>query len=305
MASYHMRSISFPHRSNPSALKVEEELNNLKFTWETLSSSTISCMKSKTIQLGLVGLIDLYNCVDDLINLPLTQQSLLNHRHEKLVEEVIDESVRLLDVCVVAREFLLLMKEGGQDLQSALRRKSGGESSIEANVKAYIRLRKVVKKDVNKCLDGALKRVMVNDKFISSPLFDQDQHLSVVVGLLREVSLISVSIFRSLFLFISAQHSKPSYSRWSLVSKMMHKGKIVCSDIQEDGNEVSSADLSVQAICEQVSSKDGEVQRRVMQMAQKRLKGLEISMEAIEEGVAFMYQRLIKTRVTLLNIFTH
>ncbi|KAI3922463.1 hypothetical protein MKX01_006152 [Papaver californicum] len=166
MASYHMRSISFPPRSNP-----------------TLSSSTISSMKSKTIQLGWL-------------------------------------------VLGIIWKFLLMMKEGGQDLQSALRRKSGGESSIEANVKAYIGLRKMVKKDVNKCLDGALKRVIINDKYTSSPLLDQDQHLSVVVGLLREVSPISVTIFQSLFLFISAQTSKPSSSRWSLVSKMMHKGKL-------------------------------------------------------------------------------
>ncbi|OVA11239.1 Protein of unknown function DUF241 [Macleaya cordata] len=304
---YHVRSISFPPRSNPIALKIEEELNKLNITWDISSSSNISTLKSETIQLELVGLVELYNSVDDLIHSPLTQKALCDHRHEKLVEEVVDESVRLLDVCGTARDFLLMMKEGVQDLQSALRRKSGGESSVEAKVGAYIRLRKKVKKDINKCV-GALKRMIVNNnKIVSSDLIlDQDQHLSVVVRVLREVSLITMSIFRSLLLFMSAQ---PRSSRWSLVSKLLHKGQVAsCCDqeAEESNNEVASADVAVQALCDQhISSKDGKVERVQIKLAQKRLKALEVSIEDVEEGVGCIYKRLIKTRVTLLNIFTH
>ncbi|KAF9601789.1 hypothetical protein IFM89_022957 [Coptis chinensis] len=77
---------------------------------------------SATICHSLVGLKELYECVDDLLQLPLTQQSIGLERHEKWVDQILDGSLRLLDVCGTTRDVLSQMKQNVQDLQSSLRK---------------------------------------------------------------------------------------------------------------------------------------------------------------------------------------
>ncbi|KAG5623216.1 hypothetical protein H5410_008434 [Solanum commersonii] len=122
--SSHVRSISFPSRSQPEYLRVEIELKRLK-TWESTSiSSTTTPFSLNTIQQGLVGLAELYNCVQDLLESPMIQQALLKHQMGRLAEEALEASVGLIDSCSTTRELVLMMKEQVQDLQSALRRKN-------------------------------------------------------------------------------------------------------------------------------------------------------------------------------------
>ncbi|KAF8405501.1 hypothetical protein HHK36_010408 [Tetracentron sinense] len=244
------------------------------------------------------GLAEFYNCVDDLIHLPLTQQAFVHHKHEKLVKEVLDGSVKLLDVCGTARDILLMMSERVQDLRSTLRRRSGRESSMENKIDTYICFRKKVKKDIGKCL-VALKQMA--NKFGSSRLLDLDQHLSVVVKVLREVSIITISIFQSLLAFISAP-SKKKWSRWSLISKLVHTGSVACEGRQDNINEVESVDAALYSLHGRIRNKNSMVN---MQTAQKRLETLEVSIGGFEAGLECIFRRLIQTRVTLLNILTH
>ncbi|XP_077219643.1 uncharacterized protein LOC143853797 [Tasmannia lanceolata] len=123
----HVLSISMPTRSHLFVSKVQEEIEKLK-TWETLPKS------SSTICIGLSGLKDLYNCVEDLLQLPLTQQVLFTHQQEKWMEEMLDGSVRLLDMCGITRDILIQMKGQVVDLNSALRR----SSNVEGIIGAYI-----------------------------------------------------------------------------------------------------------------------------------------------------------------------
>lgn len=140
---YHARSISLPFSSHPITVRIVEELNKLK-TWKqpsSTSTSTTSTLNSETVCAGLSGLGELYEWVEDLLHLPLTQQALVQHQQHKWVGEVLDGSLRLLDVCGTTRDILLQMKERVGDLQSGLRRKAKN-SSIGSNVSAYICARK-------------------------------------------------------------------------------------------------------------------------------------------------------------------
>ncbi|KAJ0098128.1 hypothetical protein Patl1_29217 [Pistacia atlantica] len=162
-----VRSISLPSRIHPTSVKLESTLNHLK-AWQ-ISSTTAP---ADTIQNGLVGLAELFNCIEEFIHSPQTQQALLRHQDGKLVEEALDGSVTLLDTCGTARDILLTMKEHVQTLQSALRRR-GGDSSIESHIAAYISFKKKGKKDIAKCL-SALKKLECKDqcsfsKFIQAP----------------------------------------------------------------------------------------------------------------------------------------
>lgn len=68
--SYHVRSISLPSTSHPITLKVEEEMNKLK-TSAALSSAT-SALRLEMIHNGLKDLKNLYHCVGDFLQLPVT-----------------------------------------------------------------------------------------------------------------------------------------------------------------------------------------------------------------------------------------
>ena len=81
--SYHIRSLSFPSTSHPVTLGVEAELNKIK----TSATPTV-----ETISNCLSSLEDLYTSVDELLNLPQTQQALSHHQHEKWVDELLNGS---------------------------------------------------------------------------------------------------------------------------------------------------------------------------------------------------------------------
>ncbi|XVF15996.1 hypothetical protein REPUB_Repub09cG0204200 [Reevesia pubescens] len=151
-----VRSISLPSRVHPVSVKLKAALNHLK-AWKTSSLSTTAVSSGETIQIGLVDLAELYNCVREAISSPETQRTLLHYQNGKLVEDALDKSVTFLDTCGKGRDVLLMMKEHVRTLQSALRRRRG-DSSVETEVAAYINFRKKVKKEVAKCL-GALKKI--------------------------------------------------------------------------------------------------------------------------------------------------
>lgn len=291
---YHVRSISMPSRSHPLALRVDEEMNKLK-AWERSSGSSLT---KETICIGLGHIRYLYDCIEDLLHLPLTQQSLINHHHEKCVDEISTGLVRLMDMCGTTRDILMLMKEHTRTLQFALRRR-GQESSLETKVNEYIHSRKKVKKDINKCL-SELRRM--ENKCASFSLISTDQHLVMVVVALREVGAITIAVLRAVLSFMSASRPNQKPSKWSLVSKLVRKGLVACEG-EEDMNEIESVDVALTGLCTRIANKDAQMEKA--QMANKRLEALEIGIEDVEAGLECMFRRLIQTKVSLLNILTH
>ncbi|XP_009601277.1 uncharacterized protein [Nicotiana tomentosiformis] len=292
--SSHVRSISFPSRTQLEYLKVEIELNRLK-TWESSSiSSTATPLSLNTIQKGIVGLAELYNCVQNLLESPTTQQALLKHQMGRLVEEALESSVGLIDSCGTTRELVLMMKEQVQDLQSVLRRKVG-DSSIQHCVDAYISFRKKVKKDVAKSLK-ALKQI--ESKIGSSPQVDLDQSLSKLLSLLREVSVLTISVLRSQLSFLSAPASKAKKNGWSLISKMLVTKSLASKGHEKSINEVECVDF---VLC---SYLDGSDFKADIPMIQRKLNTLNSGLQGLEAGTDSLSRLLIRNRVCLLNILT-
>ncbi|XP_031275994.1 uncharacterized protein LOC116134458 [Pistacia vera] len=288
-----VRSISLPSRIHPTSVKLESTLNHLK-AWQ-ISSTTAP---ADTIQNGLVGLAELFNCIEEFIHSPQTQQALLRHRDGKLVEEALDGSVTLLDTCGTARDILLTMKEHVQTLQSALRRR-GGDSSIESHIAAYISFKKKGKKDFAKCL-SALKKLECKGS-ISSSVLEADHHLSFIIKVLQETSAISISIFRALLIFLSTPTMKTKLAGWSLISKLVSM-KLLSSDQKEQKiiNEVESVDVALYSLQRTSNAKKNEVQ-----MAQRLLEILNVSIEGFEGGLDSMFRCLVQNRVSFLNILAH
>ncbi|GAB4848401.1 hypothetical protein Ancab_003098 [Ancistrocladus abbreviatus] len=287
----HLRSISLPSKSNPIIQKIGEELNKLK-SWEASSTS-----EAESISIGLSGLGDLYRCIDDVITLPSTQQCVFRQQHEKFVEELLETSLRLLDICTATREIVLQLKEAVRDLRSALRRRMY-DLSIESSIANYISSRKRIIRSA-KGLVSSLKQVEEN--FGSSRVLEDDHHhLSMVIKALRCVSIINISTYESLLFFLSMPvQCKLKCSKWSLVSKLMQRRVIESREQAENNNELDNVDLALSAVCCSEAPK-----ARNLQLVDKRLEALETGVEGIENGLDSMFRQLIKTRASLLNIIS-
>jgi hypothetical protein len=102
---------------------------------------------SSSVSYKLSALKDLHDSFDDLLHFPLIQQALSNEHYSKCIEESLERSIRLLDVCGTTRDVFSQMKECVQELESSLRRKRCGESSCSENeVGAYMISRKRLNK---------------------------------------------------------------------------------------------------------------------------------------------------------------
>ncbi|GMN28794.1 hypothetical protein TIFTF001_002170 [Ficus carica] len=295
------RSISLPSRLHPNSQKIEAQLNKLKTNWESSFSSKETPLGSDNILSGLADLAELYGSIKELIHSPSTQQALLQHHSRKVLEEALDASVGLLDACGTARDLLLRMKENVQTLQSALRRKAIGDSSIESNVQSYINFRKNAKKEVSKSL-RALKTMQNVQAFHT---LDVDHPLQMVITLLRELSAIAITIFRYLFVFLSvtaATKAKAS-SGWSLISKLLAPTSFAASERgHKIFNEVGSVDIRLWSLQGQLRKHSGA--KIDVGMVKRRLKSLDVCVEGLEAGVDSLFRCLIQHRVSLLNLLT-
>ncbi|KAK3018069.1 hypothetical protein RJ639_005194 [Escallonia herrerae] len=276
-----IRSNSLPFRSHPSTLRLEEQLNKLN-TWVEGPSMPMA----ETICSSLSATEELYKCLDDLLGLPLTQQALSLHQHEEWANELLDGSVRLLDICSAARDFMSQLREHASDLQSALRRRKG-DSSMESSIAKYTSFRRKMKKESKRLL-AAVKQM--DNKIGVSPLINQDHRLEMMIRVLKE----------SLLLLLSVPISKPKPAKWSMVSKLMHKGALTCDEEQENVNELESLDAALWSLC-----RYGSNEEQKLQIAQNRLEALEADIQGVENALGCMFRRLIKARASLLNVFSH
>ncbi|CAJ2676053.1 unnamed protein product [Trifolium pratense] len=287
-AKYHLRSNSFPSESHPNSTRIEQELCKIK-TWEATSTST-----SHSITIGLSYLEDLYISMEDLLNMTSTQKAISHNQGEKFVEELMDGSVKILDVCGITRDTMLQVKENVQSLHSSLRRRKG-DSSIETSVAEYKFFTKKMKKNVTKLITS-LKHM--ESKFGASSLLNQDQEVVSVIRVLREVIVMNMTIFQSILSFLVGYSSKSMETKWMKVAKLMHKRTISCEEKLENFNELQCVEVSLRTLL----SEGSDVSK--MQATHENFEALENAIDMIENGLESVFRLLVKTRVCLLNIVT-
>ncbi|CAN1134722.1 hypothetical protein LINPERPRIM_LOCUS15929 [Linum perenne] len=254
--SFHARSNSLPSdRQHPLVTELDDQVCRLRQSEATTSSSSIY-HKLNSLQ-------DLYDCVDQLLQLPLTQQTIV----QKSFSELLDGSLRLLDLCSTAKDALSQIKESVFELQSAIRRRQGG---LEGETRRYLNTRKIVKKAIQKMLKGMESRTKSNSSANDSE----------VVTMLREAEAVSVSVLEGLLAFISASEKSKSTS-WSIVSKLKRVAD------EANTNEFAKVDASL----------------KTNEEVQVHLKNLQPCIEDLEEGVEYLFRRMIKTRTSILNMY--
>ncbi|XP_009601272.1 uncharacterized protein [Nicotiana tomentosiformis] len=281
-----VRSISLPSRLNPNGLKIEAELDKLKILEIPVSA--------ERIQTGILGLVELYNCVQELIQCPNTQKSLAQHQSGALVEEALEGSLELLESCDTIRNLFCMIKEQVQLLQSALRRK-GADSSIEKDISNYFNFRKNMKNEIVK----NLRRLKQMENRVGSSVFwDIEQHLSMVIRVLREVTSVTISVFKALLVFLSYQDTKIKPRGWSMISKLMIT-KSASSQGGQIFSDMGSVDIALASLREQIKYNETKVDINVVR---RKLQSLDSSIECFEAGLQSLYKQLIQSRVSFLNI---
>ncbi|KAI3665287.1 hypothetical protein L6452_43911 [Arctium lappa] len=284
----HFRSVSLPSRlTNPSSTKIETKINELK----ALGNLVVS---SESIQSGLVGLAELYVCVEELVRSPKTQPALSRHQNGTLVEDALEGSIGLLDLCSTLKDLLMLMRGNMQILQSALRRK-GGNSTVATHIATYLSFKKKTKKNITKSL-GTLKHL--EKKMGSFLLLDVDHHALMVSKVLGEVYALTLSQFKSIFIFISTK-TKPT-NGVQLISKLVSKSTSKHAKRKTFINDVETIDLVITSL--QKSLCNSDTKNVDVQMTLNTLQILDAILEGFEAGLDCVFRRLIQCRTSLLNI---
>ncbi|KAL6492976.1 hypothetical protein OROGR_032735 [Orobanche gracilis] len=259
MASFHSRSNSFPSQTHPIMNDVGNHLDMLK---ASLATSTFS------IRADLAGLVDLHDGINSLIRMPLVQQALAHEQSENWMSELLEGSLRLVDLYGFSRDIVRLTKESVQDLESAIRRKADGIDSYGAS-------RKKINKMINKCV----KNISNNSKRDSSTL-------PPVAKMLKEAESLDLSILKYVLVLLSGEKGKSNHIHWSLLSKRARTAVV--------GQETCPEDLCYLNIHKSRKSIDS---KKIL----KHLKASETSVQEIEEGLEVLFRSLVKTRVSLLN----
>ncbi|KAB2097620.1 hypothetical protein ES319_A01G183300v1 [Gossypium barbadense] len=255
--SFHDRSNSLPSRQHPITSQIDENLNRLRASqFASTSSSSIG---------------------HELTSLAQEQQ-------RKSVEQLLDASLVLLDVCGTAKDALVRTKECTQELQSVLHRRRGGFEGLGDEVRKYL----TSKREVRKAISKASK----NLKHMDNKLMSKDGETGAVISTLKQVVAATMGVLQSLLYFISGPEAS---SRWSLVSKLMHQKRVRCEEEEEKTNAIANAEAALRSFI-----KSGNVKH--IENVQNEIQNSELCIQDLEEGLESFFRRWIKARVTVLNI---
>ncbi|KAK3412808.1 hypothetical protein EUGRSUZ_I01500 [Eucalyptus grandis] len=274
---FHARSVSLPSEPNPLIPQAEDYLGRIRSS-EAATTSSFSSVS------GMISsLADFYASVDDLLLLPHTQQAFI----QEGCDEVLERSLSLLDICSTGKDVVALTKETVQELQSTLRRRRGNELALRNEVGSYLASRKKAKKTIQSCLKN-LK--------IKSTVSCANQSGTTMVDMLREAEGVALKTIKSLLTLVHGKSMSCSF-----FSKWMHSNRVVAAE-RASNSELEIVDAVVDAL---LSHKNGKASNIHMEHVQKVMAELESHIQDIEEEMECLIRRLIKTRVSLLNILNH
>ncbi|MED6183470.1 hypothetical protein PIB30_038149 [Stylosanthes scabra] len=274
--SMHNRSNSFPSAPHPLVSQFQGHLQRLK---DSEASSTSSSISRK-----LIGLQDLHDYADKLLQLPSTQKALVQECSGNLLEG----SLRLLDICNMAQDLLMQTKENLHEIQSVIRRK-GADTGFAVEGGKYLASRKNMKKAIQKALNNL--KAMKTESFVS--FSNMDNETFSMLSILKEAETVTLNSLESLLRFISASKGQSKHSRWSIVSKLMQPTRVNSDSEECDPNEFVKVDAALHQKPLSTENFLGNAEN------------MEICIKDLEVQVECLSRKLIRTRVSLLNIFSY
>lgn len=313
--AYKGRCVSLPVRSHPSVRRIQEVVSKFK----ALGSSSL---ESRTmVRDGLSGLTELYSCLsEDLFKSSSETQQILRNGNG-LMDELLEVSLKYLEVCGGAKDGASRVKKSVVELQSALRRsKKGGEFSLESDVDAYMASRKEVKKEIKKYIAMSKE----TDACLESSIWcdDNDQDMSVLVRVIQETSAMTCFVLRTVLSFLSSPKGLKSknhhhHKGWGIVMRLVKKGIDHHNQEKRDHEkgfscfELEVMEAEIGKLVLMTAREDQEEEREVSEKVSEKIQcalvtseGVETAMEELEEGLEGLFKVMIQARVSLLNILS-
>jgi hypothetical protein len=140
-----------------------------------------------------------------------------------------------------------------------------------------------------------IRKALVNLKTMKNELIDfssnKDNNSSPMFGLLKEAEAVTLCSLEHLLLFISNPKGHSKHSRWSAISNLMHSKRAVSDSQESDTNEFEKVDSDLLSLISHNKPSSAE--------------NLEMCIQDLEVGVEHISRKLIRNRVSLLNIFNH
>jgi len=285
---HQIRSLSLPSKLNPINRRIEEKLKKLRTKEESSTSA------SEAISIGLSGVAELYECINEVLGLPLTQQALSLRQHERCVGELVKTCSSLVRVCTSAMEIVLQHREMAKEVQLSISNNGRERLNMESIVARYTSSRKEL---IKKATGVILSLKNLDDRNFAS----DDNQQSTVTKALRCVSIINISVYESALVFLSMPVLSP---KWSLLSKVMNKanGKRGGQAKSKSGNELHDVDVALQTFLSSRKAVDDDHGKFCAVL--ENLNAFVGVMEGIESGLESVYKQITKTKSFLMNILS-
>ncbi|XP_057517946.1 uncharacterized protein LOC130798866 [Amaranthus tricolor] len=295
--SYHVRSASLPcGRPHPLIPQLREEVTEL-WVWERAQTGP----GSRFVVDGLSRLKGVLDSLDDVLQLPLTQDSLSSKTN--LVEKLLEEFLRFVDAYGIFQASLLGLKEEVSAAQVAVRRKD------DSNLSLFIKSQKKIAGDVGKLISSVTSSTLEPPSASTTTIVsDYDDELGHVI---RDVHKAIASVSEAVFDSVSGSFGpcrKPIWASFGIGRKIIKK--------EEQGmiEEFQSMIKEVENLLELIKNCKDEKKKRnnknndeelTRMRVLKGMQELEDCIGNMEKGSERVFRSLISTRVSLLNILTH
>ncbi|KAL2895516.1 Dystrophin [Bienertia sinuspersici] len=283
-AGFHVRSASLPcGRSHPLIPQLREEVDELR-AWNRARAGP----GLGPIVTGLARLKGVLDSLDDVLQLPLTQDSLSSKTD--VVERLLEDFLRFVDVYGIFRASMLGLKQEVSAAQIALRRKDDSRLGL------YIKTQKKIASEVGKLI-SAIGPVPEQPQVAPTTLPDYDDELGQVI---RDVHRLTALVSEAVFGSVAGSFGpgrRPGWASFGLGRKVRkeEQGVII--------GEVESL-LELRKMNKGEKKRMNEEEEMRMKVL-KEMQELEDCMGEMERESERVFRSLISTRVSLLNILTH
>ncbi|KAL3845383.1 hypothetical protein ACJIZ3_002786 [Penstemon smallii] len=282
MANFHSRSNSLPSTSHPIINYVEDRLCRIKSS-EATSTST----SSNSICSNLASLIDLHEGINNLMQMPSVQQALSNEQGEHWMNELLEGSMKLVDLCGFSKDVVYLTKESIQELESSIRRNRGEAEIADHDINLYMVSRKNIVKKVNKCI----KNLKSFNKNSTTLLGKECDDLKAIATLLKETEGLDLSVLNSVLALVSMEKGRSKQRSWSLLSKFVQTNRVHSEEVDQE--------IGVEEFC--CLNLKNSPKLNIL----NKLKSSETKIQELGDGLESFFRSLVKTRVSLLNVLSH
>lgn len=273
----HVRSTSLPCRSHPIISQLRDEISALQ-SW---SASDSDARTSAWLCDGLRRLKSVHESLDDLLHLPQTRESLRGGDYSNLIEKLLEDFLRFVDVHGTFQTLVLRLKEEYSASQIAVRRKD------DTRVAAHSKNLNKIAKEIGKLSSGFFSTGKSAAAAPARPSYDEEAELvDVIDGVVKATATVSNALFGGVS--NSAAFRKPSCMGLSFGRKT--------KNVKVEGGILEFQELNLENLRKKAEEE--------VKMASKKMHEMEDRVLEIEECGERAFRSLINTRVSLLNVLT-